>query len=71
MVLRQTMYYLIFQGLLKSFMPWVYEVIICNTYRNVSKICGVYVNSSDVAPAVNVLTISILYSDIQIPVHFI
>ena len=65
MVLRQTMYYLIFQGLLKTCMPWVYEVII----SNVSKTNGVYVNFSDVASAVNVLTLSILYSDDQIPIQ--
>ena len=67
MVLLQTMYYLFFQGLLKTFMPWVYEVIISTTCRNVLTY-GVYVNFSDVAlTAVNVLTISILYSDIQKP----
>ena len=47
-------------------MPWVYEVIISTTCRNVSKTYGVYVNFSDVALAVNVLTSSILYSDILI-----
>ena len=62
MVLRQIMYVLIFQGLLKTFMPRGYEVIISTTFRNVSKTYGVYVNFSDVASAVNVLTISILYS---------
>ena len=50
-------------------MPWVYEVIISITCKNVSKTYGVYVNFSDVASAVNVLIISILYSDIQIPIQ--
>ena len=50
-------------------MPLVYEVIISTTYRNVSKTYGVYVNFNDVASAVNILTISILYSDIQIPIQ--
>ena len=49
MVLRQTMYYLIFQGQLKTSMPCVYEVIISATCWNVSKTYGVYVNFSDVA----------------------
>ena len=69
MVLRQTMYYLIFQGLIKTFMQWVYEVTISTTCRNVSKTYGVYVNLNDVASAENGLTISILYSDIQIPIQ--
>ena len=51
-------------------MPWVYEVIISTTCRNVSKTYNVYVTFSDVASAVNVLTISILlYSDIQISIQ--
>ena len=33
------------------------------------KTFDVYVNFSDVAAAVKVLTISFLYSDIQIPIH--
>ena len=47
----------------------VYEIIISTTCRNVSKTYGAYVNFSDVASAVNVLSISILYSDIQIPMQ--
>ena len=50
-------------------MPWDYEVIISNTCWTVSKTYGVYVNFSDVTSVVNVLTISILYSDIQIPIQ--
>ena len=57
------MHYLITHRLFKTFMPWVYEVIISVTCRNVSKTYGVYVNVSDV------LTISILYSDIHIPIQ--
>ena len=68
-VLRQTMYYSICHGLLKTLMPWVYKVVISAAYRNVSKTYGVYVKFSDVASAVKVLTIAILYSDIQIPIQ--
>ena len=55
--------WLIVQGLLKTFTPWVYEVIISITCRNVSKTCGVNVNFRDVASAMNIFTISFLYSD--------
>ena len=61
--------FLIVQGLLKTFMPWVYELIISTTFRNVSKTYGVYVNFRVVASAVNVSAISILYSDIHIPIQ--
>ena len=37
--------------------------------RYVSRTYGVYVNFSDIASTVNVLTISNLYSDIQIPIQ--
>ena len=50
-------------------MPCIKEVIISITCSNVSKTYGIYVNFSDVASAVKVLTISFLYSDIQMPVH--
>ena len=45
------------------------EIIISTTCRHVSKTYGVYVNVGDVASAVKVLTISFLYSDIQISIH--
>ena len=50
-------------------MPWIYEVIMSTICRNVSKTYGVFVNFSDIASAVNVLAISILYSDIKIPIQ--
>ena len=50
-------------------MPCGQEVIISTICRNVSKTYGVYINFCDVASAVKVLTISFLYSDIQVPIH--